>query len=1592
MPSYSITSDGRVVQKGSVVTFTITTTDVPNDTVLYWTTGRFLGTITARTFVDENLEGTVSVLNNQATIVRRIATNTVTDEERQFSIRLRTNSANGPIVAESNRIVIAADPFNPKKITVSGDAGPVPSRTIFSIEQGSMQVISNGIPYPARGNVSAAKPFSVNYRFQYRAGQNTQAPQEHQNVPLGITSNGVLIKRPASANRLPKTDVLAPSKFSFNPIKLAQFFNFDDNQARVESTNYFYQTGKFLTEGWNNQQFYNSNQYYRESNFGGDYFRHADGHSKIIGFAFDGYPIYGPFGYSNALDKTSPVKLIRSGYFTKPVDYHRPGSWKYNAEKQTPKGIIVAEPGTFIEDYQYSRSRGDLDEHNGRYCITPEFPQGTYAYFTTFTDETLSEPEYPFIIGPTSKQSFNFVQPLEEIAVDDSQQVAIWNVQTGTRLALLIERSVVEILLPLVSANNITTEIISGNLPAGCRLQNNKIVGTVYEVAFNKISTCVMRAYRGSAFEDRTVEIVVTGPDSPSWQTPEGLLPVGSNNSFFILDSSPIDFQLQATDPDLSAGGQPLSYFIADGDGVLPPGITLTEDGRLQGVVEPLISLDKRFQGGGYDTAPYSGLPLDYSTVSSNGFSSFFYDTVTYDFNEPTANVRKLNRYYPFAVTVTDGDFFVRREFKIYIVSDDFLKADNTIMRSSTGVFTADNTNVRTPIWITPRNLGFRRANNYTTIYLDVIDNSTLEGFLWYGLESTNDDGSPSELPPGLSLDNQTGELVGIIPYQPTITENYKFTVRATRITTDLDRVDIFANYFEDTLLGNNSFKIFKVDLTGNIDGVNDLFDLIDRDILLENRTYKVINVDSRNPNYDVIFLDQNLAPSISLVLSRLATVGQSFIFVNRLKEKEKQKYQNRSLIFSGNESYKISEIKPYIEYLIQQIDLNIPEIYPAEVPTEIKINENYFVGDFVIYSPELGGDGKIYQCVETHSTRVLLDDDGNLILVNGVVQIDFETDKWQEVAETLTELSIEDRVAATKQALEAEFGGTAYITVDNAKEWKIKIPSTATSRIISNIKKFFANPPNTTEISVTLLRDNEDRIVLDKNLARQLNAGRNIGIALFKNDFFRESLIVAANDEVDIPSTVKTFEIQVIGEFDTQIQWITPENLGTINANYISNLRIEAETTVPDTRMVYVLKSGRLPPGMTLSYDGEILGFANQFPTANTLGLTTFDNRTTPWDGFFPGDTTFDREYRFTVEARDRFNFNKIERTFVLRVEDLDDTQYTDIYMRPLLKDSQRTYYRNFISNPDVFEPEKIYRLQDPVFGVQKNLDMLVYAGIESRKIENFVAAAAKNHKRKRYVMGNIKSAVARQPGTTDDIYEVVYIEVIDPAQATVGRTRTSFTIDTQKKITADSLSYAVKDDVTKTGTGNDALPVYGRQIIKFVFAENDKLIIETRNSDIVVDADNNDFEIAVRDDGNVSVELQLSDSEPYRFRPEPANTVKADSNAIKVSQTKDRVRYISNIQNMRTNIEQIGQRNRDFLPLWMRTPQGGFQELDYVTAIPICYCKPGFAADIIRNIRNYGFDPKQIDYEIDRYVVKRTEDYSDEKWILFANYQFNV
>ena len=129
-------------------------------------------------------------------------------------------------------------------------------------------------------------------------------------------------------------------------------------------------------------------------------------HSPIIGWAYDGNPIYGPYGYDRK--DGGIVRIMTSGY-----------SLKTTRENGPP--ISDFPLGFFIEDYEFL-GNGDLDENNGRYCVTPDYPNGTFAYFATInpnenetsgTFKNFRSPVFPYLIGANyaaKPDEFNFVE------------------------------------------------------------------------------------------------------------------------------------------------------------------------------------------------------------------------------------------------------------------------------------------------------------------------------------------------------------------------------------------------------------------------------------------------------------------------------------------------------------------------------------------------------------------------------------------------------------------------------------------------------------------------------------------------------------------------------------------------------------------------------------------------------------------------------------------------------------------------------------------------------------------------------------------------------------------------------------------------------------------------------------------------------------------------------------------------------------------------------------------------------------------------------------------------------------------------------
>lgn len=236
----------------------------------------------------------------------------------------------------------AANAFNEQvSITVSGD----------------YRVIrSNGIPDHPTGNFpNAGNPNTISeqrYHFQVpREPKQSKTPTRLRNYMLfAVALNGVPFD-PGTAEFWKRDP---SSGWQYEAMVLGSRLGLDQNNAHVQPNGayHYHGTPTGLLE------------------------RLAAFERPVqIGFAADGFPVYGPFGYKNPEDSKSLIGKLRSSYRIKTGS--RPDS------ARGIEGPGGAYDGTFVQDYEYVAGLGDLDECNGRYGVTPEYPKGTYYYVVT---------------------------------------------------------------------------------------------------------------------------------------------------------------------------------------------------------------------------------------------------------------------------------------------------------------------------------------------------------------------------------------------------------------------------------------------------------------------------------------------------------------------------------------------------------------------------------------------------------------------------------------------------------------------------------------------------------------------------------------------------------------------------------------------------------------------------------------------------------------------------------------------------------------------------------------------------------------------------------------------------------------------------------------------------------------------------------------------------------------------------------------------------------------------------------------------------------------------------------------------------------
>ena len=243
--------------------------------------------------------------------------------------------------------------------------GDLPENAVTITTRGDYRYIeANGIPehetgrFPNRHNPNDIRPQTYRYRVPLHPQAN-DTPTSVAGQPMGVALNGVVFDPGTAENWTPQGLRRGgpPSAWVYDALSSKIDLGLDKNNAHVQPSGAYHYHG--IPTGL---------------------VERLGGFDQVLllGYAADGFPIYGPNGYADPMDPASELRPLRANYQLKPGT--RPSG------NRGPGGKY---DGTFVQDWRYVKGSGDLDECNGRFGVTPEYPKGTYYYVLT--------EQFPFI-------------------------------------------------------------------------------------------------------------------------------------------------------------------------------------------------------------------------------------------------------------------------------------------------------------------------------------------------------------------------------------------------------------------------------------------------------------------------------------------------------------------------------------------------------------------------------------------------------------------------------------------------------------------------------------------------------------------------------------------------------------------------------------------------------------------------------------------------------------------------------------------------------------------------------------------------------------------------------------------------------------------------------------------------------------------------------------------------------------------------------------------------------------------------------------------------------------------------------------------
>jgi len=305
-----------------------------------------------------------------------------------------------------------------------------------------------------------------------------------------------------------------------------------------------------------------------------------------------------------------------------------------------------------------------------------------------------------------------------------------------------------------------------------------------------------------------------------------------------------------------------------------------------------------------------------------------------------------------------------------------------------------------------------------------------------------------------------------------------------------------------------------------------------------------------------------------------------------------------------------------------------------------------------------------------------------------------------------------------------------------------------------------------------------------------------------------------------------------------------------------------------------------------------------------------TLDQGTTTFD---EGTTTFDGTYTFDVQINDvTLGVITQIQTFSIIVNPTNLVPYENLYLvsRPTLK--ERATLRALADNETVIPRENVYRNNDLYFGVAPDLRFLMVNGLPVATRVQYATILESNHYTRRFSFSDLK--IAKAVGDDGNpSYELIYADVVDRLE-NLGKS-------VAPELVVDGVDLA--DLTTRVPPATPQYDSQGNIIIRPASLDNMRATVI---GEILFTADNYDQDTYSAD----------------------MDTITADA----------------------TMAAGLGQQNINTLPDWMTTTQDDGRILGYIPAVPLVYCLPGEASQILFDINQSGFNINEISFDVDRYV----------------------